>query len=245
MGESRRCHGRRWVVGACFCVSGLTYRSVMPILAYGEDALTLWALTHRLGEVLRALGDATPPREALVLFRPSFGRRGVAPDWAPGESLSSQFGEFDAIVATAAGVALVEVKWGGSSEVQGGVLTLRPEQVRRHAVLHWYLDAWRVSPKTDWDEFQRANSDAFRAAFLGMSIPSAGSVLASNLGYLLGLLTQRGAAVRDVLLYITKPGTPPPTAVAPAHFTLVSMECADLQGPGFIELKTVGGPAPL
>jgi hypothetical protein len=59
----------------------------MDILAYGEDALTLWALTQKLPAILDALSDHSDPNKCRVLFRPSFGRSG-------GEH-SSQFGEFD------------------------------------------------------------------------------------------------------------------------------------------------------
>ena len=36
------------------------------MFGYGEDALTLWALHERLGELLRQLGDSTPPGETVV-----------------------------------------------------------------------------------------------------------------------------------------------------------------------------------
>jgi hypothetical protein len=56
---------------------------------YGEDALTLWALTNKLPTILEKLRDNSAPSECEVLFRPSFGRRG-------GE-INAQFGEFDFI----------------------------------------------------------------------------------------------------------------------------------------------------
>ncbi len=152
----------------------------MPLLGYGEDALTLWALTRRLPALLEALGNPTPPADALVVFRPSFGRRGAAPDWAEGRALSAQFGEFDAVLATAQGVALIEAKRGTASELQGGMLALRPEQRRRHAVFAWYLRAWAARGPSGWRAFRDAAGPEFRAAFPGMELPPAGVTIRAS-----------------------------------------------------------------
>ena len=45
----------------------------MPITGYGEDALCYWALSRRLHQIV---GVDT----AVVLYRPSFGRRGSTPE---------------------------------------------------------------------------------------------------------------------------------------------------------------------
>jgi len=44
------------------------------ILAYGEDALSYWALKERLSEILKKLDDSSNPSDCLIFFRPSFGR---------------------------------------------------------------------------------------------------------------------------------------------------------------------------
>ncbi len=44
------------------------------IIGYGEDALTMWALSYSMGEILRQLDDDTAPSEAVVFYRPSGGR---------------------------------------------------------------------------------------------------------------------------------------------------------------------------
>jgi len=62
------------------------------ILGYGEDALTLWALKNKLSISLNAFEDQTNPEDCIVFYRPSFGRSGG--------TLSAQFGEFDALVAS-------------------------------------------------------------------------------------------------------------------------------------------------
>jgi hypothetical protein len=74
----------------------------MELLGYGEDALTFWALTRRLGEILAPFGD-TPAQTIAVFFRPSFGRRSSTSKLNPTQR-GSQFGEFDGIIATKRGV---------------------------------------------------------------------------------------------------------------------------------------------
>src|SRR5437667_8731055 len=99
-------------------------------LGYGEDALTLWALSSKLSSLLSAFGDQTPISETIVFYRPSFGRgqqqRGV-------RTAKAEFGEFDAIVGTRERVYPIEAKWECSRGIApGGIITLRPEQARRH-----------------------------------------------------------------------------------------------------------------
>ena len=60
---------------------------IMKLLGYGEDALTLWVLRHRLDKLLDSIDDKSDPEGCVAYFRPSFGRSG-GPN-------SSQFGEFD------------------------------------------------------------------------------------------------------------------------------------------------------
>src|SRR5687768_16427851 len=100
----------------------------MEILGYGEDALTLWCLTKRLGEVLTRLNDDVSETRA-VFYRPSFGKKGKHSDAAP-QLYGPQFGEFDGIVATERGVYLIEAKWTHSGELDDVSIDLRAEQVR-------------------------------------------------------------------------------------------------------------------
>src|SRR5512143_1712426 len=95
------------------------------IFGYGEDALTYWAVTSRLGEMLQALGDKSLPADATVIYRPSFGRRGSIGPTATNEQYSAEFGEFDAILGTRQAVYLVESKWDSSSEIRDDQITLR------------------------------------------------------------------------------------------------------------------------
>lgn len=48
----------------------------MPIIAYGEDALSFHAVFVGLSGLLRQLDDDGDPSRAIVFYRPSFGRRG-------------------------------------------------------------------------------------------------------------------------------------------------------------------------
>src|SRR5688500_220649 len=115
----------------------------MPVLGYGEDALTLHALTKGLPGVFRQLGDDTDPGKAVIFYRPSFGRRSSA--GAP----RSEFGEFDAIIGTARAVYPVEAKWSASGKLDGQELTLRPEQLRRHQAFRLFFDEWRRDRPSD------------------------------------------------------------------------------------------------
>src|SRR5687768_17566750 len=99
----------------------------MEIFAYGEDALTLWAMQNKLAVILKKLGDTSDASQCQIFSRPSFGRRG-------GEK-SSQFGEFDFIFLTKNGIYLGERKWHRSSEqIRNGNLKLRSEQQRRNEI---------------------------------------------------------------------------------------------------------------
>src|SRR4051794_203746 len=96
----------------------------MPqVLGYGEDALTYSAITTRCEDLLKALGDTTNPDEAISVYRPSFGRR-AANHVDAGQTERSEFGEFDAIVATSQAIYLIESKWHGKSVIRGGTITL-------------------------------------------------------------------------------------------------------------------------
>jgi hypothetical protein len=203
----------------------------MRLLSYGEDALTLAAVTGGLRSFLDQLDDPTEGVEALVLYRPSFGRRsGVA------EKPRSEFGEFDAIIGTPRGTYLVEAKWSASSELVSGVLTLRPEQIRRHRVLRRYVEVWRELGPPDWDAF--ATSPAARSVMdePGLSLPSPGTTLAANLEFVLQQVRNCGP-VRDVIL-VSAPGEiRVKVDEVPEGFELVQFGAPSIGGAGFIGLS--------
>ena len=169
----------------------------MQILAYGEDALTLWAIRNKLDLILRGVNDSSDPSMCQVFFRPSFGRRG-------GDS-SPQFGEFDFILLSKDRLYLGESKWIRSSEkLKGGVLELRKEQKRRHEVFQFYVEQWAFGSYSSWREF----TDKARLELeSGAAKPLApeNSLLATNLQTVLGVIKEHYTStpdIRNVLLYL-------------------------------------------
>lgn len=69
-------------------------------LGYGEDALILWALRHKINDILKEFRDETTPSDCLIFYRPSFGRQG--------KRGGSVFGDFDAIIVSSENVYLTE-----------------------------------------------------------------------------------------------------------------------------------------
>jgi predicted nucleic acid-binding Zn ribbon protein len=160
----------------------------LKVFGYGEDALTFWAVTKKLDEVLRQLNDYSDPKECIVFYRPSFGRRG-------GEK-RSEFGEFDAIIITPQTVYLVESKWdGGKTSFPNNILKLDDVQIRRHEIFRWYYENWKGE---DWAEFTQKHHHAIR----GKRIPSGESLLSQNLKTVLEEARRRKLV--DILLFLHK-----------------------------------------
>ena len=162
------------------------------LLGYGEDALTLWAVTERLDLILEELGDNSDPADCTVFYRPSFGR--------------DQYGEFDAIIVTPERAYLVESKWDGSG---GTSIKLEEHQIRRHKILEWYHDNWKGE---EWDVFARVNNPSFKEKFTyfvkeegkrvkkSKYIPSSDTILGQNLQTVLKIIS--GREIENVLLYL-------------------------------------------
>jgi hypothetical protein len=170
----------------------------MDILAYGEDALTFWAMRNKIPDILGSLRDASASVNCQVFFRPSFGRRG-----GPGRS---EFGEFDFILLTESAIYLGESKWQRSSErLEAGNLALRAEQRARHAMFKFYLKEWFLGNYKTWDEFERGAKP--KLALLGTlkSFAREGTMLASNLSTILRIIRSRYSSlpgITNVLLYL-------------------------------------------
>jgi len=173
----------------------------------------------------------------MIIYRPSFGRGGRLKTTAEGSKKRSEFGEFDAIVGTAAATYLVESKWSRSPELRDTELTLREAQIHRHKVFRWYLDNWRSNHPTSWEEFRAKNSISFEDKFSGLAIAPQGSILAQNLEFVLDSLKPHGKDVRDVLLYLAVSGSKVPNAIKPSHFSLVHMEYTPISPGGYFELR--------
>jgi hypothetical protein len=178
----------------------------MKLYGYGEDVLTLWALTSKLDVILSKLDNSTPSSLCTVFFRPSFGRRGGP--------RSSQFGEFDFILLARERLYLGESKWDRSSEeIREGILQLREKQRQRHEVFKCYVEEWTCRPHTSWVEFAARVRSKLQQHGVDKPVAPAGSRLAENLQTVLGIIEDHYPSVpelRDVLLYLYDASTSEP-----------------------------------
>jgi hypothetical protein len=169
----------------------------MKLCGYGEDALTT-----RLDQVLRELDDETNPQEAVVFYRPSFGRAAKKP--------SVQFGEFDAIVATTKRLHLLESKCDGAGDVAHVAVVLDDAQVHRHHALKVLLGLWRRHGGGGWSAFVPHARAEFEEETGGRRPPADVSCrFARNCEVILPQLTAKlgsAAGVTDGLLYFRASG---------------------------------------
>jgi hypothetical protein len=169
----------------------------MRILAYGEDALTLWAIRNKLALILQMLRDPSDPAQCRAFFRPSFGRSGG--------KRSSQFGEFDFILLAEHCIYLGESKWDKSSEkIRGGVLDLRDEQLLRHKMFKFYVEEWAFGDYTDWREFADEVKSKLPQRGIVKPVAPENSLPASNLRTASDVIKQHYTtlpAIRNVLVY--------------------------------------------
>jgi hypothetical protein len=202
----------------------------LKIYGYGEDALTHWALTHRINQILDALSDSSIPDDLTLFFRPSFGRRG-------GEK-SSQFGEFDFILLTNERVLLGESKFDRSPEASSGeILNIRPEQILRHEIFQQYVNEWTCGTYASWDDFLHAIEDSWPR--LKPPAPS-GSLLSENLELVLGTIQrkyQSTPVIENVILYLFdgRDGIAPDLE-APEDFRLVAIDYGSSAYGNYIEM---------
>ena len=184
----------------------------MRILGYGEDALTYWALSRHLPEVIgqAPLNDqSAKDAKVLLIYRPSVGRAGG--------NASAQFGEFDAIVGTRNAVYLIESKWTGEPIINGHVI-LAARQILRHQIFRWVRARWLEQAPASWTEFYNhpANVADFARDFQGKPLVPFGRRLACNFQYVLQQLPGRDVPIKDVLLYFRLEGGMIPEGVAEA-----------------------------
>jgi hypothetical protein len=206
----------------------------MEILAYGEDALTLWAMTNKLSAILQTLKDSSDPSNCRIFFRPSFGRSG-------GES-SSQFGEFDFMLLAARNLYLGESKWQRSTEkIQDGILALRPEQILRHTLFKFYVEEWAFGNYSSWHEFESKARPKLQQEGIVKPIAPARSLLAANLQTVLGVIKKHYTdlpVVKNVLLFLHNDisiGSIPQKAGR--DFEVVSVDYADAAFENLIRLN--------
>ena len=170
----------------------------MSILGYGEDFLTLWLVTEKLDEIIK---DETNLEDAIVFYRPSFGRRGKSDN-----KISSQFGEFDAIVISDRTTYLIESKWDGTLRNASNAekVVLPDHQVERHQILEWYIRNWKPE---DWEKHTQNKINDFKNRFRNNVIAPKGSRLRQNLKTVLNQI-RSGTDVRHLIVYFSKNGFP-------------------------------------
>ena len=192
------------------------------ILGYGEDALTLWALEHRASDISESFQDQTAPSDCLIFYRPSFGRHS--------KGGSAVFGEFDAILVSPQNIYLIESKWDNLLTYDDNEFVLRPEQEIRHSIFSWYLTHWDKKYCHNWESFVKEHQHDFQRKFKRKNIAPTGSLLATNLEFILNELLEHCKRfssrdnVKNVLLFFyNKEKSTPPSKINRA-FKLVSID---------------------
>ncbi len=163
----------------------------MKLIGYGEDFLTLWALTNKTKKILSELDDDTPSETCTVIYRPSFGRAGGSM-----ENQRAEFGEFDAVLITNHRAYLIESKWDGGG-IRKRRVKLEKNQVRRHKILAWYHEKWEK--ELDWKKLIEEKTSEFNELFPVNKIAPLGSILERNLKEVLSLINRK--PLQNVLMY--------------------------------------------
>ena len=162
------------------------------LYAYGEDAMTLYALTKGLDCFLQKLNDLPnnnkqeeiKKKDCCIFYRPSFGRGGPK---------AQGFGEFDAIIASKSQIYLIESKW-QRENTKKTKFELAAPQVFRHVIFQWIYkqwNAWKQQKKNaeeKWSNFTECKEcdyqdhlKTFHDAYESKPLPTAGKLLAENL----------------------------------------------------------------
>lgn len=107
---------------------------------------------------------------------------------------------FDFILLAEKTLYLGESRWDQRSQViNGNVLQVEPEQVRRHEIFSFYLDQWAYGNYEDWNEFREKAQP-----LIDKRLPEPGTRIAKNLQTVLGAIREQYAmrpATRNVLLF--------------------------------------------
>jgi len=210
------------------------------ILGYGEDSLTLWALENHISKILDRFEDRSDSSKCLVFYRPSFGRAG-------GKN-SSEFGEFDAIVASPRNIYLVESKWDNLSRIKNyeniAKSIIKPEQILRHEIFSWYLAHWNKRYRGNWERFIEEQEPDFQSKF-EKKLPrrTRKGLLAHNLEFILEELLGRCRSfsskdnIKNVLLFFYKDGEKPELPDKIRIFNLVKIDYSKKLKENFIILS--------
>jgi hypothetical protein len=177
------------------------------IFGYGEDGLTLLAISTRLDEVLREVGDQSKACECIVFFRPSFGRKGPSRKFTETSLRRAEFGEFDAIIGTPKAVYLIEAKWGRRAP-RNQAPNIPDGQLQRHQIFRHIRESWMHNTPQSWSEFEACASVDYNTSFPSHVFPRSSHQLSHNLVFVLDALKSCGGTVKDICLYFYPSGTP-------------------------------------
>jgi len=201
------------------------------IFGYGEDAFTLWALKNRKSDILKEFDDKTPP-DCIVFYRPSFGRGDGA-----------KFGEFDGIIVSTENIYLIESKRDNFSKSEKDTINLEPCQELRHSIFSWYLQHWDEEYTNRWESFERELGNNFQKNFKNRRIAPTGSLLASNLEFVLIKLQKHlgwipaKQDIKNVLLFFYDKDKSTSPVNVPTGFTPVSIDYGQEITGNFISLE--------
>lgn len=205
------------------------------ILGYGEDALTLWALKHRTSDILESFQDQTAPSDCLIFYRPSFGRHS--------KGGSAVFGEFDAILVSSENIYLIESKWDNLLRFKKDEIILDKEQKLRHRIFSWYITHWDKKYCNNWESFVKEHQYEFQKKFRRKNIAPTGSLLATNLEFILNKLLEHCKRfssrdnIKNVLVFFyNKEKYTPPSTINRA-FKLVSIDYSQEITGNFVTLN--------
>jgi len=122
---------------------------------------------------------------------------------------SAEFGEFDAIIASAQNIYLIESKWDNISRPEKEAIALKEKQELRHRVFSWYLMHWKRKYSKNWQRFVREHEKNFQKEFQGKPIARTG-LLVANLEFVLSKLNQQCMGfssannIKNVLLFFRR-----------------------------------------
>lgn len=191
------------------------------IFGYREDAFTLWVLEHRTLDILETFQDRSALSDCLIFYRPSFGRHG--------SERSAAFGEFDAILVSSENIYLIESKWDNVSECNDDEIIIDEVQKLRHRIFTWYITHWDRKYCNNWKRFVKENQADFQRKFHGKPIAPMGSLLATNLEFILNKFQEHcknfssNRNIKNVLLFFHNAGTKPPYKTSEA-FRLMNID---------------------
>lgn len=117
-------------------------------------------------------------------------------------------------------VEVVESKWDNLSRSKNDKITIRKEQELRHRIFSWYIVHWDKKFSNKWDCFVKEHQYDFQKEFQGKIIAPIGSLLATNLEFLLNKLIEhcKGFSSEDsiknvLLLFYNKDKSTPPSKI--------------------------------